>query len=233
MRASRRMTREYQDTVRAWVRRNLGRLKMSQAELSRLMGMKDASYIGHSMRGGRNFKAHEIDKMEDIFKEAAPKQFQVANVGKSGRSVTFGGRIALGVWRDYNMLQSGQKTEIPAIALPRYLDTPQEAWLVDDDSAGQYAPKGYYVIVVDYYTVRTTPQPGDKVIVMRYHPILFSQGDLSQAEYTIRLIDRKDGELVFKSVNAAIEMKEIEYNPDDKSVVIHKLIIGGQFYEQY
>jgi transcriptional regulator with XRE-family HTH domain len=72
---------DYQYHARRWVHENLKRLGWSQSELSRQMGKKDPSYIGHSMRGARNFKAEEIAQMEKLFgrslMEAKAERFSI------------------------------------------------------------------------------------------------------------------------------------------------------------
>lgn len=230
------MTQDYQNRVRDWARANLKRLRMSQAELARRIGMKDSSYLNHSMRGKRNFKPLEIASMEKIFEQQFPKskaeQFEVAQERKSARTVALGEIIASG-FREKIMVTGAQHTEIPVVTKPRYIDMPQEAWLIIDDSADLWLGPGVYLIVVDYFAARPSIQIGDKIVVKRHHPILAGQGDFDTAQNTAREIAEDDRGIVLKSLSSNPNIRDIVYDPDDKTVIIHKLIIGFQSHIDY
>lgn len=237
LRTNRRMTAEHHDRVVAWVEANLKRLGMSRAELSRRSGI-EASKIGHSLgKARRNFRSYEIEKMGEIFNNTfsglKPNKLErVANFRKSESVVMLGQKIGLGF---AEMSTRHIATKIPAAKLPKYIDTPQEAWPIEDDSADIEAPKGAFAIVVDYFDFRPALQIDDKVVITRYHPILFRAGDLSQAENTVRIVARDEdtGAIIFKSLSRNPAVKNIVYNPEDKSIQVAKLIIGWQKYEAY
>jgi hypothetical protein len=231
-----RMTKEHHRRVVAWIRSNLARQRMTVAELSRRIGIEQSKILHGLGKAERRFPASEIEKMEKVFKNSFSNATtemlnKVAIVGKSEASyMLLGQRISLGF---SDMKQAKTKVEIPTVRLDRYLDARQEAWPIEDDSCDKYLTKGMYAVTVPYFEFRPAAQVGDKVVVKRYHPILFANGDVTQSENTIRLITRESGKIVLKSLSTNVAVKDIPYNPDDKSVEIVKLVIGAQFYEAY
>lgn len=232
------MTQDYQNSVRAWVRENLKRLGWSQAELSRRLKKKDASYINHSMRGARDFKAHEVSDMEKLFEqkfdEHTSLHFGLEKESKSVRTVSLGEIITSGFREGDAMGLGAQPVEIPALNLPGYADIEQEVWRVDGDCADLYVQSGNYVIAVPYAAARKQPRIGDKVVVKRYHPVRFQRGDLSYYENSIRMIGGDGaGGFILKSLSSNPDIRDVPYDPADNSMLIHRLIIGGQFHENY
>ena len=76
------------------------------------------------------------------------------------------GRIAFGTWRDTALAASASVTDIPKYAVEPYLSIPQEAFLVEDDSAEPYAKRGDYVLTVDYDAAGLRPQDSDPVVAI-------------------------------------------------------------------
>jgi hypothetical protein len=231
------MTREYQEQIRRWVRENLNRLGWSQAELSRRLNKRDASYIGHSMTGARNFKAQEVSEMEKLFgntpSKVAATNFLVEKQAKSISLICLGEIITSGFREASVMELRAQHIEIPTLDIPGYDDLPKEAWLVDGDAADLYVQSGNFVVVVDYFSARAQVTKKDKVVIKRFHPLRFSMGDMTYFENSIRMVVETGGAIILKSLSSNPDIRDIPYDPDDKSVVIQKLVIGGGFVEKY
>lgn len=235
LRTNRDMTREHHERLVAWVLANLRRVGMNKAELARALRIGDSN-LRHSLgKKARKFQASEVEKMEKVFGvrfgDATPRKYDGVDLpSKSLPVVVLGQKIGHGF---SEMRQKNEKLQIPPINLPRYCDTPQQAMPIEDDSANKYAPKGAYAIVVNYFDFRPSPQVGDKVVLKRYHPVLFRSGDLSQVENTVRIIEREGDRIILKSCSTSPLVKDVEYNSEDDSAVIAGLIIGWQFYEAY
>ena len=232
-----RMVLEYHERLAAWVKANMHKKRMSQTKLARELGI-DQSAVSRALRleGRAGFNAHEVEKLEKLFGERfgddpSENVMQVAITNKSASHLVLDERISLG-FSEMHAIQAD--VEIPPIRSPRYLNTPQKAMPIEDNSADAYAPKGAYAVVVDYFAFRLSPQVGDKVVVKRYHPILFRAGDISQSENTVRIVARgEDGRIILKACSSNPAIKDLDYNQNDKSVAISKLIIGWQMYEAY
>jgi hypothetical protein len=229
------MAKDFQDAVRRWVRDNIDRLDWSQAELSRQLGMKDPSIMSNALRGIRRFSAQEIADMENLFGEGfeAPSSsnFSVEILPKSAMTVSLGEIITAG-FRDGNAMGLGeQPIEVHALNSNKYQALQQEVWRVEGDCADLYVQSGNFVIAVPY---DQEPRDGHKVVVKRYHPLRFQRGDLSHYENSIRLISRgEDGRIILRSLSSNPDIRDIQYDPDDGSVIIHRLIIGHQHQENY
>jgi hypothetical protein len=231
------MSTEHHKRVIAWIEKHRVRLGMNKAELARRIGL-EPSKLGHSMgKKARKITAVELERLAEVFGErfgmdATNKADRVAQTHKSINTVSLGEKIAYG-FVGHSIMVRAKKIEIPPVLNPRYLSDPQEAMPVEDDSADLYAEAGTFVIVVDYWRFRPRPQVGDKVVIKRYHPVLFRAGDMSQSENSIRLIEKNEKGFVLRSLSSNSVMKDIDYDPSDKSTVITKLIIGRQSYENY
>lgn len=239
-RAPKETKSEHDKHVLEWIERHRQRLGLSGAELSRQL-CDDPAWLANIKRkpdlkrnrAPRRVNAEELIKLGQLFgekfSEAGGQNKVIVNINNSDRIVTRGENITID-YKGHNTMQAGQRTEIPRSPVERYLDMPQEAMLIEDDSAAPLAREGTYVLVVDYSLVRSWPLVGDEIVLKRYHPVLFKQGDLTQSENTVRIVTRVDRKLVFRAPAGNQTIKDVPYDPEDASVVVQKLIIGYARY---
>jgi lambda repressor-like predicted transcriptional regulator len=224
------------ERVVAWIKSNLERLGISASELARRAGIGQSN-LAHSLgKARRRLSLTEIKKFEDIFASEFSyhkgQAYPIAPRFKSDKVVLFGGTISAR-FRGGAAQEIHKTVKIQRVMLPRYIDEPQEAFYIEDDSADLYIQPGNFATVVPYWKNRKNLQIGDKVVVKMYHPILFREGDKSVFSRTIRMVFRGDAGPVLKSLSSNPEIKDLVYDPEDGSVEIEALVIGKQLYEDY
>lgn len=231
------MSPEHKQKVLDWIERHRKRLGMSGAQLEVHIGVRRGWYADikrktHKAVGVKHDVMLKLEKLfGEKFNDSQGLQKMIAPVGKNDKLVTFGGTISIG-YKETTMAARGKLSEVPASPVTKYADMQQEVWQALDGSGEPLVSEGGFVLAVDHKLVRPSPQIDDEIILRRYHPILFQHGDLSLSECTVRVVGKDEsGNIVFRAPSPESGIKDIVYNPNDRSVVVEKLIIGYARYK--
>lgn len=196
-------------------------------DAARAFGWVKSTYLAHE-NGTRGYKRSDAKKYAMAFRvavswllngEAEPATLDVV------RHAPVVGEAAAGVWREEDVWDVGKYPDVP-VASGYYSSLPQKAFRVSGSSVDLLRIfDGDFVICVDYWEVRTSPQDRDIVVVLR------RQGAL--VERTVKQIVVKADviELWPRSTDPRYAEPLIvprEHDTDGgSSVEIEGLVIGG------
>ncbi len=240
MRQSERMSSEYNLALIKWVQAHMQKRRMSKIALARYLGFEKSDKVSKALKSVREFRSEEVKKMEELFSErfrfagnTHERNGNLSNsldlLNKPLKIAELGETISAVLWGE-KLKKSALAIEIAGNPFDRWAGKRQEAWLMKDNSGEPFAPKGAFVIVVDYEQSRDHLTENDMVIIKKYHPLHFSRGDLIKYENLIMVVGKDEHGFVFRPIDPASSLKEISYNSNDKSIVIERLVIGCANY---
>jgi hypothetical protein len=174
-----------------WLRDGLEKPGKTMAGCAHHLGYSSHSSVA-KMLSGKPIRAEQLPVIAAYIDEPIPPQFtgRPTFVGLND-PVILVGRIAFGTWRDTALAAAALVIDIPKYAVEPYLSIPQEAFLVEDDSAEPYARRGDYVLTVDYDAAGLRPQDSDPVVAIEERKLEGAR----LRQIALRQIVERDGRL--------------------------------------
>jgi hypothetical protein len=173
---------------------------------------------------GRALSGGEVTKLSRVTGYALPPHLIVENETVVYDALRLKLNLAAGVWREESKAVSTSQIRVRVAYDPAYESMDRYARLLDDDHAIQYAPKGFYLICVDYRDARKTKIDGDIVVVERRQP--GGSGNLS--EITVKELRLRQGQWYLDSLAAEGHTEEpILYSDNSRTLRILDLVISA------
>jgi len=152
------------------------------------------SQISRLLRGERDLKIGELIIVMDYLDMPLPKGFPLVSTAKAVNHVQIRGELAEGVWRDNAMVEPAHHSCVAALHSSQYPAEEQFAFILADDHAKTFAPRGAYILCVSFDTARRPPLRGDIIVVEERFSIQSdSKGNTILKRYLRRVL-ANDGE---------------------------------------
>lgn len=174
-----------------WLKAALKKSGISQAELSRQLGVR-RDVITNVIKGTRQLKGGELLKIAKILNVAPPAQaglgqqntLTASSLTASIRYVPVVGEVAAGVFKEM-YVEDFEVFEIPIPIDPKWPTEAVTALVVRGDSINRKAADGDYVVTLEYGYAPRTFEHGDWVVAER------ARGDIR--EVTVKRVELLDG----------------------------------------
>lgn len=202
--------------------------KLSQTKIAEMMGISRPS-LSKAKNGpggprGRKITAREVAELSRISGYPQPTQLPVANEEVMTDLVGLKMAVAAGIWREESKAVYSGTINVRELHEPAFDGLKQYGRLIEDFHADLYAPKGFYVICVDYSDARLTLNVGQIVIVERFQ----NADHTPLVEVTVREVTRRDGKWYLDPLCSDPDaLKPIEYDGDTDTLRISDLVIGA------
>jgi len=173
---------------------------------------------------GRALSGPEVTKLSRVTGYPLPPHLIVENETIVYDALKLKLNLAAGVWREESKAVSTSQIRVRIAYDPAYEGMDRFARLLDDDHAIQYAPKGFYLVCVDYRDARKTKIDGDIVVIERRQP--GGAGNLS--DITVRELRLRQGQWFLDSLAAEDSIEEpILYTDNSRTLRILDLVISA------
>lgn len=201
---------------------------LTRNQVAELTGINPTS-LSKAKRGrvgslGRGLQGSEVTKLSRVTGFPLPPHLIIENETVVYDAIKLKLNLAAGVWREESKAVSTSQIRVRVAYDPSYEGMERYARLLDDDHAIQYAPKGFYLVCVDYREARKTRVDGDIVVVERRQP--GGMGNLS--EITVRELRLRQGQWFLDSLAAdGVAEEPILYPENSRSIRILDLVISA------
>lgn len=199
-------------------RKGLGR-----DEVAAMLPTIDGSGLSKIQKGGRKLTAPEVTEISRATGYPVPVELVVVTADIMTEFIPLQASVAAGIWREGSKPVPTSMLRVREIYEPAYAGLRQHGRLLLDNHADLYAPKGFYVICVDYHTAKSALNDGDIVVVQRLQPI---PGD-SLIEETVRAITRRDGAWYLDPLTESGQVEPISYSGETDTLRIVDLVIAA------
>lgn len=202
--------------------------KLNRDQVANLTGINPTS-LSKAKRGmvgpqGRGLSGPEVTNLSRVTGYALWPHLLIENETVVHDTVKLKLNLAAGVWREESKTVSTSQIRVRAAYDPAYEGLDRYARLLDDDHASQYAPKGFYLVCVDYRDARKTKVDGDIVIIERRQP----GGTGNLAEITVRELRLRQGQWFLDSLAPeGLTEEPILYTDNSRTIRILDLVISA------
>ena len=183
----------------------------------------DGSGLSKIVKGGRKLTAPEVTEISLATGYPMPVELGVVSIDIMTEFVPLQASVSAGIWREESKPVPTSMLRVREIYEPAYAGLKQHGRLLLDNHADLYAPKGFYVICVEYHAAKTALNDGDVVVIQRLQPI---PGD-NLIEETVRSIARRDGEWFLDPLTESGEVEPIPYAGETDTLRIVDLVIAA------
>lgn len=201
---------------------------LSHTAVGKLTGINRTSLskakLGPRTEGGRALKAPEVALISQVTGYPEPTHLPVANVEIMTDLIGLKMAVAAGIWREGSKTVVSGTLKVRELYEPAYEGLKQYGRLLEDSHADLYAPKGFYVICVDYSDANLALNDGQIVVVER----LQHANSTPLIEVTVREVVRREGKWILDPLCSAPDLLEpIEYAGQTDTLRITDLVIGA------
>jgi len=212
-----------------WVKDALRHAKktrgLTRNKVAALISSVDGSGLSKLTGGGRELSATEVTEIARATGFPPPVDLVLVDVDIMTDFIPLKTGVAAGIWREESIAVSASPLRVHEFFEPAYAGLKQHARLIEDSHADLYAPKGFYVICVDYNQAKTSLNDGNIVVIERLRP---GNGSDHLIESLIKEIARRDGEWFLDSlaINSA-QIEPIPYSGDTDTLRIRDLVLAA------
>lgn len=199
--------------------------RMSQSEVSRRTGINRTSLSKAKLGSHRRaLKAWEVALISQVTGYPEPTHLPIASDEIMADLIGLKMAVAAGIWREgSNAVYSGT-LKVRELHEPAYDGLKQYGRLIEDSHADLYAPKGFYVICVDYSDANLALNDGQIVVVERLQLV----GGTPVIETTVREVARREGKWHLDPLSSDPDkLQPIEYGGPTETLRITDLVIGA------
>lgn len=215
------------DAWAKWVAEALAHAKrtrgLTRDGVAALLSSIDGPGLSKLKAGGRELTAPEVTELSRITGFPPPVDLIVVSVDIMTDFIPLRTGVAAGIWREESISLSASPLRVHEFFEPAYSGLKQHARLVEDNHADLYAPKGFYVICVDFKQAKTSLNDGDIVIIERFRMV----DDAALIESLIKEVCRRDGEWFLDPLSNSAQIDPIPYAGDSDTVRICDLVLAA------